>query len=119
VVKKKPSGKEKMIQDLIQKRKMEKEANEKRARDFAKEPREFLKVCFDKLNIWEEGALLAMDKLQRMRTSKKLNKNQKALLKKAEEEFMKSHWMDVPKNPSYDQALENFLNSLSTVKTPR
>ena len=84
----------------------------KRAKDFKKEPIEFLRAYCDKLNIWEEGALLIRDRLSEMKQDGRLNKELKAILERVERELLKRHWANIPKHPGYHKDLERLIDSL-------
>lgn len=85
---------------------------EKRAMDFKKEPYEFLRGYCDKLNIWEEGALLIRKRLSEIKESRHLTKELKVILEKVERELLKENWMNIPKHPGYDKNLRIFLSAL-------
>jgi|GEM_PF-3454847 len=115
-MKRKLAVEKKLLTGLLSKRKMDREFIKKRARDFAKEPNEFLRAYCDRLNIWEEGSLLIRKRLQEIRESRHLPKKLKVILERAENELLNQNWMNIPKHPDYDRQLEKFLGTLGSTK---
>lgn len=86
---------------------------EKRVRDFKSEPYDFLEAYCDRLNIWEEGAFLILERLGEIRQHGNLTKEQIAVIKKAQN-MLSNNFGNIPKHPGYDKTLRKLLLELKS-----